>query len=67
MHSYAFLPFSAGTRTCIGNALSLMEGKIALVALLGRYKNITLEKEDYKMTSKFLYLPEKIKVTLERR
>ncbi len=44
-----------------------MEGKIALVALLGRYKNITLEKEDYKMTSKFLYLPEKIKVTLEKK
>jgi cytochrome P450 len=44
LHPYAFLPFSSGARTCLGNNLSLMESKIVLAVLLKRYKTIKLTK-----------------------
>lgn len=66
LHPYAFLPFSSGARTCIGNTLSIMESKIVLAVLLKRYKKMILEKENYRMISTFLYMPEKTKMTLEK-
>jgi cytochrome P450 len=35
-HKTAFLPFSAGPRTCIGNYFALMEGPLVLATLLQR-------------------------------
>ncbi len=35
---YAYLPFGAGPRMCIGAALGMMQLKITLPAILGRYK-----------------------------
>jgi cytochrome P450 len=35
-HRSAFVPFSAGPRTCIGNTFALMEGPIVLASILRR-------------------------------
>jgi cytochrome P450 len=35
-HKTAFIPFSAGPRTCIGNTFALMEGPLVLATLLQR-------------------------------
>jgi len=39
---YSFYPFSSGLRNCIGQHLAMIEGKIALIHLLIRYKEAKL-------------------------
>jgi cytochrome P450 len=35
---YAYLPFGAGPRICIGNSFAMMESRLALVAIMQRYR-----------------------------
>lgn len=35
---YAYIPFGAGGRVCIGNSFAMMEGKLILANILQRYK-----------------------------
>jgi cytochrome P450 len=37
-HKYAYLPFGAGPRKCIGNSFALMEAQLILATLLQRAK-----------------------------
>jgi len=39
---YEYNPFSAGPRTCVGASFALMEIKIVLAMLLGRYRLVLL-------------------------
>jgi cytochrome P450 len=48
IHKFAYMPFSAGQRVCVGNNFSLLEQKIFLVRLLQRF-SISLEK-GYKLS-----------------
>jgi cytochrome P450 len=38
IHKFAHIPFSAGSRVCVGNNFSLVEQKLFLVKLLQRFK-----------------------------
>ena len=35
---YAYLPFGAGPRACVGSAFAMMEGRLVLAMLAGRYR-----------------------------
>ena len=37
IHPYAFIPFSAGPRSCIGNKFALAEMKVVLISLLRQF------------------------------
>lgn len=55
--AYAFIPFSAGPRTCIGQHLAMNETKIILAELISIFDVSVPEDYKLKMTVKFLYGP----------
>jgi len=65
---FAYIPFSAGSRNCIGQHLSQIEAKIMMSEFLQRYDCKISEGYEHKMTVRFMYEPyHTLKVDLKKR
>ncbi len=67
-NSFGFLPFSKGSRDCIGKYFALLETKIALAALITRYDGRVVDADQEVFTAKITNVPKNgCKVKLARR
>ncbi|XP_035035250.1 cytochrome P450 4V2 [Hippoglossus stenolepis] len=66
---YAYIPFSAGLRNCIGQRFALMEEKVVLLSILRRFSVEACQKrEDLRPVGELILRPEKgIWIKLEKR
>ncbi|XP_065301003.1 cytochrome P450 4C1-like isoform X1 [Dermacentor albipictus] len=55
-HSHAFIPFSAGSRNCIGQRFAAMELKIILATILWNFNVVALDHRDKLLLSSDLVL-----------
>ncbi|TNN89699.1 Cytochrome P450 4V2 [Liparis tanakae] len=66
---YAYVPFSAGLRNCIGQRFALMEEKVVLAAILRNFDiEACQEREDLRPLGELILRPENgIRIKLEKR
>ena len=67
-HSWSFVPFSGGPRTCIGNMFALVEASVLVAQMLTRFDFEVLSCEDVKPVAVATMRPSKpVRVLLRRR
>jgi cytochrome P450 len=67
-HSWSFIPFSGGPRTCIGNSFALIESSILVAQLLSRFDIEVLPCADVKPVAIATMRPSRpVRVVLRRR
>jgi cytochrome P450 len=57
INSFGFLPFSKGSRDCIGKYFALLESKIALAALITRYDASVVDADKEVYTARLTSVP----------
>ncbi|CAG2115705.1 unnamed protein product [Medioppia subpectinata] len=66
-HPYAYLPFGAGPRNCVGMRLAQMEIRLALISVVNRYRFYPSEKPLEFYFTGGLLVPKSVDVRVERR
>jgi cytochrome P450 len=67
-HSWSFIPFSGGPRTCIGNSFALIESSILVAQILSRFDVQVLSCADVKPVAIATMRPSRpVRVVLQRR
>jgi len=65
---FAYIPFFAGPKHCIGQVLAQLEVKIFIIQILAKYEPKMKPEYELRMTSRFAYEPiDPIMITLEKR
>jgi cytochrome P450 len=65
--NFAWIPFSVGSRVCIGNNFSLLEQKIFLATLLRNYKLSLMDSDEVlESPASFLLTPKKRNIKFEK-
>lgn len=66
---YDYIPFSAGTRNCIGQRFAMLEMKAALIKLIGNYRILPGESlKKLRIMTDLVVRPEKgVPIRLEER